>query len=222
VSDPLPTQDNARSLHDETQRYVLPHQVIKNYALEVCQLLFADAGNPTGYAWNIEEEKSQIRICDKHAFNLDHVGANPAIVANRGPQAWAKTSGFRQMQAMDMRTDTRTYIDLVRGSVILSCFSRQGLEAEDIAGFLFESFQVFRDVLRKIARRGIIVPHHLGFFRIEASSMGEEALVKSDSRPDISVVPVAIQATVQRRYSVEPTNSKKLQNIEVRTSRRGQ
>ena len=221
MSESAPPQDNARSLHDEGKRYSLPHQVIKNYALEVCQLLFADPANPTGLVWNIEEEKSQIRVCDKHAFNLDNVGTNPAIVANRGPQAWAKTSGFRQMQAMDMRTDTRTYIDLVRGSVILSCFSRQGLEAEDLAGFLFESFQVFRDVLRKIARRGIIVPHHLGFFRIEASSMGEEALVKSDSRPDISVVPVAIQATVQRRYSVEPTNSKKLQNIEVRTSRRG-
>jgi hypothetical protein len=221
MSDPVITQDNAASLHDEATKYPLPHQVIKNYALEVCQLLLADPANPFGLIWSREEEKSQIRICDKHAFNLDHVGANPAIVANRGPQAWAKSSGFRQMQNIDMRTDTRTYIDLIRGSVILSCFSRQGLEAEDLAGFLFESFQVFRDVLRKIARRGIIVPHHLGFFRIEASSMGEEALVKSDSRPDISVVPVAIQATVQRRYSVEPTNSRKLQNIAVRTSRRG-
>jgi hypothetical protein len=222
MSDPVISQDNARGLHDENQRYALPHQVIKNYAIEVCQLLFGDKSNPLGLIWSPEEEKSQVRIFDKHSFNLDHVGTNPAIVANRGPQAWAKTSGFRQMQSMDMRTDTRTYIDLVRGSVILSCFSRQGLEAEDIAGFLFESFQVFRDVLRKIARRGIIVPHHLGFFRIEASSMGEEALVKSDSRPDISVVPVAIQATVQRRYSVEPTTSKKLKQIEIRTSRSGQ
>lgn len=221
MSEPVESQDNARSLHDESRRYTMPHQVIKNYALEVCQLLFADPDNPMGLIWTPEPAASQIVICDKHAFNLDAVGSNPAIVANRGPQAWAKTSGFRQLQNIDFKTDTRTYIDLVRGSVNLSCFSRQGLEAEDLAGFIFESFQVFRDVLRKIARRGIIVPHHLGFFRIEASSMGEEALVKSDSRPDISVVPVAIQATVQRRYSVEPTNTKKLQNIETRTSRRG-
>jgi hypothetical protein len=214
-------QDNARSLHNEEQAYPLPHQVIKNYALEVCQLLFSDPSNPTGWTWDPEEEKSQVRICDKHSFNLDHVGTNPAIVANRGPQAWAKTSGFRQLQELDMRTDSRTHVDLIRGSVVLSCFSRQGLEAEDLAGFLFESFQVFRDVLRKIARRGIMVPHHLGFFRIEASSMGEEALVKSDSRPDISVVPVALQATVQRRYSVTPIDSRKLQNIAIRTSRQG-
>jgi hypothetical protein len=198
----------------------MPHQVIKNYALEVCQLLFA-AGNPTGYHWDPDPAKSHILIVDKHSFNLDVVATTPTIVANRGPQGWMRTSGFRQLQSLDLKTDRRTYTDLVRGGVILSCFSRHGLEAEDLAGYLFESFQVFRDVLRKIARQGTLVPHHLGFFKIEASNMGEEALVKSDSRPEISVVPVAIQASIQRRYAVEPRNPRKLQKINVRTSRSG-
>jgi hypothetical protein len=220
VSDPAPEQDNARSLHNRERRYYMPHQVIKNYALETCQLLFGE-GNPTGYVWNPDQEKTGIMIVDKHSFDLEAVGTTPTIVANRGPQGWMKTSGFRQMQSLDFRTDRRTYTDLVRGGVILSCFSRHGLEAEDLAGYLFSSFQIFRDVLRKIARQGIIVPHHLGFFKIEASNMGEEALVKSNSRPEISVVPVAIQASVQRRYAVEPQNSRKLQKINVRTSRSG-
>jgi len=220
VSDPAPAQDNARSLHDETKRYYLPHQVIKNYALEVTQLLFG-AGNPTGYHWDANQEKTEIMIVDKHSFNLEQVESTPTIVANRGPQGWMRTSGFRQLQALDMRTDRRTYADLVRGGVILSCFSRHGLEAEDLAGYLFASFQTFRDVMRKIARQGIMVPNHLGFFRIEATNMGEEALVKSDSRPGLSVVPVALQATVHRRYAVEPREARKLQNIVVRTSRSG-
>lgn len=220
MSDSAPEQDNARSLHNEQRRYYMPHQVIKNYAIEICQLLFQE-GNPTGLHWDQDEAKSHIIITDKHSFNLDVVGSTPAIVANRGPQGWARTSGFRQMQEMDLRTDRRVYTDLVRGGVILSCFSRHGLEAEDLAGYLFESFQVFRDVLRKIARQGIIVPHHLGFFKIEASNMGEEALVKSDSRPELSVVPVAIQASIQRRYAVQPRESRKLQKINVRTSRSG-
>lgn len=198
----------------------MPHQVIKNYALETCQLLFGE-GNPTGFTWNPNQEKTEIMIVDKHSFNLDVVGTTPTIVANRGPQGWMRTSGFRQLQSLDLRTDRRTYTDLVRGGVILSCFSRHGLEAEDLAGYLFESFQVFRDVLRKIARQGTIVPHHLGFFKIEASNMGEEALVKSDSRTDISVVPVAIQASIQRRYAVAPRESRKLQKVNVRTSRSG-
>lgn len=220
MSDPAPSQDNARSLHNAEKRYYMPHQVIKNFALETCQILFAE-GNPTGLHWDANQEKSHITIVDKHSFDLEAVGTTPTIVANRGPQGWMRTSGFRQMQSMDLRTDRRTYTDLVRGGVILSCFSRHGLEAEDLAGYLFESFQVFRDVLRKIAKEGTLVPHHLGFFKIEASNMGEEALVQSNSRPEISVVPVAIQASVQRRYAVQPRESRKLQKINVRTSRSG-
>ena len=219
MSDPAPSQDNARSLHDGTVRYERPHQVIKNYALEVAQLLFYD-GNPLGYCWDPDQEKTEITIVDKYSFNLDQVGTKPAIVANRGPLGWVKSSGFRQLQAMDMRNDRRTYTDLVQGGALLSCFSRQGLEAEDIAGYLFEAFQTLRDVLRKIARTGIMVPHHLGFFRIEATNMGEEALVRGDSRPEMSVVPVAIDAMVQRRWSVTP-RARKLEQIDVRASRRG-
>lgn len=221
MSGPYPAQqDNARSLHNPERRYVRPHEVVKGLALEVCQYLFYD-GNPMRYCWDKNQEKTEITIVDKHAFNLDQVGTKPAIVANRGPIAWAKTSGFRQMQHIDFRTDCRTYTDLVRGGAVLSCFSSQGLEAEDIAGYIFESFQTLRDVLRKIARQGIMFPHHLGFFRIEATTMGEEALIKSDSRPEISVVPVSITAMVQRRWSVEPRNASKLQNVDIRTDASG-
>lgn len=215
----VPQQDNARSLHDETRAYVRPHEVIKNFCLEMAQLLFQD-GNPCGYVWNIDNTKTEIVICDKYAFNLDQVGATPAIVANRGPQQWATTSGFRQMQTIDMRFDRRTHTDLVRGGCVLSCFSREGEEAENIAGYLFEAFQSLRDPARKLARPGIMAPTHLGFFKIQATTMGEEALVKASARPDISVVPVAILAMVQRRWSVEP-KSRKLRNIITRTSRTG-
>ncbi len=220
MSDSVTQQDNARSLHDENVRYYWAHQVIKNYVLEAAQLLFYE-GNPFGFIWDPDQEKTQITIVDKYSFNLDQVSATPTLVANRGPLHWANTSGFRQVQEIDMRTDRRTHIDLVRGGAILSCFSRQGLEAEDLAGYMFESFRALRDVLRKIARRGIMIPNHLGFFKIEATTMGEEALIKSDSRPEISVVPVSISAIVTRRFSVEPLKGRKLQGIAVRTSRSG-
>jgi len=220
MSDPVTQQDNARSLHDEKVRYVWAHQVIKNYVLEVAQLLFYE-GNPMGFIWDTNQEKTQITIVDKYSFNLSQVGTTPTLVANRGPLGWSNTSGFRQLQSLDMRNDARTHIDLVRGSAILSCFSRHGLEAEDLAGYMFEAFRTLRDVLRKIARRGIMVPNHLGFFKIEATNMGEEALVKSDSRPDISVVPVSIMALVTRRWSVTPLKGRKLQQVAVRTSRSG-
>jgi hypothetical protein len=218
VSEPVVQQENARSLHDEDRRYVWPHEVIKGFALEVAQLLFYE-GNPLGnLVWSPEEEKTQITICDKYAFNLARVGTTPAIVANRGPMQWSRTSGFRQMQSLDLRTDRRTYTDLVAGSMVLSCFSRSGAEAELIAGYLFESFQALRDVLRKLASRGIMQASHLGFFKIEATQMGEEALVKGGARPEISVVPVAFQARVQRRWSVEPQGDQKLRTVVTRIS----
>ena len=221
MSDSVPAQqDNARSLHNPDRRYVRPHEVIKNFALEICQLLFHE-GNPLRYCWNPDQEKTEVTITDKYAFNLDQVGTNPAIVANRGPLSWMKTSGFRQMQSLDMRTDRRTHTDMVQGGCVLSCFSVQGLEAENIAGYVWESFQALRDVLRKLAKQDSIGPHHLGYFRIEATSMGEEALIKSDSRPEISVVPVQIVAQVQRRWSVTPKDTRKLQDIQVRTSGSG-
>ena len=220
MSDPSTPQDNARSLHNEKVRYVWAHQVIKNYCLEVAQLLHYEGG-PMGFIWDEDQAKTQITIVDKNSFNLNQVGATPAIVANRGPIRWTSSSGFRQLQSLDMRTDKRTHIDLVRGSAVLSCFSQNGIEAENLAGYMFEAFRTLRDVLRKIARRGIMVPNHLGFFKIEATDMGEEALIKSDSRPKVSVVPVSIQAMVTRRWSVTPLTSRKLQRVDVRTSRSG-
>lgn len=218
MSEPVTQQDNARSLHDEERRYVWPHEVVKGFCLEVAQLLFYE-GNPLGnIVWSLEEEKSQITIVDKYAFNLAKVGTTPAIVANRGPIQWGRTSGFRQMQSEDLRTGKRTYTDLVVGSVVLSCFSRSGAEAELIAGYLFESFQTLRDVLRKLGSRGIMRPSHLGFFKIDAAQMGEEALVKGAARPEVSVVPVAIMARVQRRWSVEPQGKQKLRTVITRTS----
>ena len=207
-------QDNARSLHDENRRYIQTHEVIKNFTLEICQLLFYQ-GNPTGIRWDLDETDRQIAITDKYGFNASQVGVQPAVVANRGPLIWTKSSGFRQMQSLDFRNDRRVYTDLVRGAATLSVFSRQGIEAERIAGYIWESFQFFRDTLRKLARRGIMFPHHLGFFKIEATSMGEEALIKADARPDSSVVPVAIQASVQRRWAIQPMSARKLKHVAV-------
>ena len=211
------TQDSARSMHDSNVRYPATHQVIKNYALEFCQLLFA-VENPFGFLWSRDPKQTGILILDKYSFNPDEVVTAPAIVANRGPLAWAKSSGFQQRQSYDFKTDTSIHTDLVRGGVTLSCLSRSGIEAENIAGFVFESFQAFRSVLRKIARRGTMAPSYLGYFRVEAATMGEEALVKSNSRPDLSVVPVAIAAMVQRRWAVVPRDARTLRDVNVRTS----
>lgn len=207
--------EGASSLSNPERKLIRPHEIIKTHALEFVQALFSNHENVgESLVWNPDQTKSLITIVDKYTFNLDQATSRPCIVANRGPQGWMKTSGFRQFQGEDIKTGTRYYIDLIRGTVTLSCFAREGLEAEEIAGIVFEAFQTFRDPLRKLHQRGRLMPQHLGFFRVESSQMGEEALVKSDSRPDLSVVPVAISAMVQRRWSTRP-NARKLKAINV-------
>jgi len=204
------------SLHDGTTPLTTAHQVIKNYVLEFCQLIFDGKNFPL--TWDSDQAKTQLNIVDKYAFNLTQVTNNPAIVANRGPLAWMNKGGIAKRQGLDFRTGKETFTDLVRGSVTLSVFSRSGLEAENMAGFIFESLTSFRYTLRNLTNRGRI-QSNFGLFKIEAATIGEEALVKSNARPELSVVPVAIAAIAQRRWSVEPRDARKLQQVVTRTSR---
>jgi hypothetical protein len=168
-------------------------QIIKQIGVEFLQMMYSNDGPQTSHLWSPDLQESELQITDKYSFNLDDVQARPIIVANRGPVRWSNTSGFQQMQEMNPRTARTVHTDLIAGSVIFNCFSKEGIEAEGIAGNVFEWFRVFRKPLRKS-----------GLFSVQSTTMGEEALVKSDSRPDMSVVPVQIEASVQVRWSIEP------------------
>jgi hypothetical protein len=188
----VPSSGPVQSIHDP-ERTVDTHQIIKQIGLEFLQKMYSESGPDTRCTWNSDLDKSEIHITDKYSFNLEDVKVRPAIVANRGPTRWANSSGFQQRQEIDFRTDREISTDLLSGSVIFNCFSKEGLEAEAIAGDVFDWFRVFRKPLRKS-----------GLFRVQSTTMGEEALVKSDSRPDLSVVPVQVEASVQVRWSIEP------------------
>ena len=211
-----PVQYTPESMHGTGRKYARASEVIKGYVLEFAQLFFDGKNHPL--KWDIDQGKTMINIVDKHTFNLEQVRTHPSIVANRGPVVWAKMGGISQRQHVDFRTGAVTYTDLVRGSVTMSCFSMVGMEADEIAGYLFEGLQSFRQVLRNSSNQGRIISHNMGFFKIEALSMGEEALVKGDSKPNLSVVPVAIAAMAQRRWVVTPA-SEKLKKIDVNLTR---
>jgi hypothetical protein len=210
MSTNIEQQGSPTSLHDGVTPLPSAHKVIKNYVLEFCQLIFDGKNFPL--AWDVDQAKTQINIVDKYSFNLDQVTQNPSIVANRGPVAWTNQGGIGRRQHVDFKTGTVTYTDLVRGAVTLSCFSKNGLEAEDIAGFVFESLQSFRQVLRNVTSASSIGVKP-GLFKVEATTMGEEALVKSNSRPNLSVVPVAVAAIAQRRWSVAVRDARTLRGI---------
>jgi hypothetical protein len=203
-----------RGLRDQT-REIRIGQVIKLYAIDFLQSMFSQ--HPTR-TWDPDVATTKILIVDKYTFNLEEVAKRPAIVSNRGPQRWMKTSGFRQMQTRDMVSDRRSYTDLINGSVTFSVFARGG-EAEDLAQLVFEWFTQFQDAIRD--RGAFRAPlDRVGLFRVSSVSIGEEALVKSDSAPDLSVVPVMVQAMAQQRWLLIP-RAVKLKGIRFTITRGG-
>ena len=199
-----------RSMRDQSRELRGP-QLIKNHCLEFLQIMYQDP--KARFHWDQDEAKTEILIIDKYVFNLEAVEKRPCIVASRGVTRWTKSSGFRQMQEQDMMTDRRIHTDLIDGAVTLSCFSREGLESEAMATDVFEWFTEFQDAIRARASFRQVLDR-VGLFRVSSVEIGEEALVKSDSRPDLSVTPVVVRAMAQRRWLVTTTGPK-LKNIKV-------
>lgn len=197
-----------RSFRDGRQIRTL--DLIKIRCLEFLQDMFKTW--PGDFKWDPDPEKTGILIIDKYAFNLAAVAKRPGIVTSRGPMRTGQSAGFRQVQDFDQQSGRRTRTGLVDGSVMLSVYAR-GAEAETLAGFVYEWFLDFQEAL--IEGGSFRTPlDRRGLFRISSVSVGEEALVKSDSAPDLSVVPVLVRAMVQRR-SLIVQDALKLKNITV-------
>jgi len=192
-------------------------RILKIYALDCLQMMYSQPN--ARKHWDADPEKTEILIVDKYTFNLTDVQVRPAIVANRGPARFMRASGLRKMKDQDLVTNRKTFGDLIEGTITLSCFSKEGEEAEDIALDVFEWFNDFSDALR--LRSSFRDPRdRVGFFRVDSVSIGEEALVKTDSKPDLSVVPVQVRALVERHWMLVPVTGK-LKNLRFTLLRNG-
>jgi hypothetical protein len=104
-----------------------------------------------------------------------------------------------------MTTGDTTFTDLLTGSVAFSIISREGIEAEQIAHIVFNSFKFFRTVLAKY-----------GFFTIKSLNMGASSLVVQEGdNDDLNLIPVYIQADVQDRWVLSDDAAKKLKKIVI-------
>ena len=181
---------------------------LKRTALEFLQILFANRAEGSYRYDPTDDTRSEIQISDVHAVDLTAVGVRPAIVAVRGPLSWQGLGlGGNAFESQDTRTGKTTSSDLLTGSVALSCISREGVEAEQVAHIVFNSFKFFRPVLQKF-----------GFFNIKSLNIGAEALIEQEGTDDkTTVVPVYITAQIQDRWTLEETAARKLQQIVIST-----
>jgi len=186
-----------------TGGYNIPNAAIflKRTALEFLQILFSERA-PGSFHFDHDDTKTEIIISDLHAVDLKMAGMRPSIVAVRGPLSW-QGPGLGNVLNRDIPTGSYTFKELLTGSLALSCISREGIEAEQIAHLVFNSFKYFRPVLQKY-----------GFFQIKSLSIGGESLVEIDGSSDMMVVvPITISAMIEDQWTLEETAVKQLRQI---------
>jgi len=194
-----------RSLSGET----IPNVAIffKRTGLEFLQAIFS-VRPENSYRYDADDTRTEIQISDLHAVNLDAVNVRPTIVAVRGPVSWQGMGiGGGAVAGRDMRTGNHQFADLLTGSVAFSCISREGIEAEQIAHLVFNSFKFFRPVLQQY-----------GFFTVKSLNIGAESLVEQEGSDDkTTIVPVYITAMAPDRWILDDTAARTLRAIVIET-----
>jgi hypothetical protein len=167
----------------------------KDTILGVLQEFFSNEKNVgPDFLYNRNIPESKTLIADKYTINLEDIEKRPAIIVMRGAQSWGRR-GLDQFLGWEGKNTGSRHTDLVQSTFNCTCMSRQGLEAETLAHFVFGFFSFFKKPLRE----GLIK----GLHDIQGVILGEELVAKTDSDNDVSVVPVTISMLFQWKWLVE-------------------
>lgn len=178
---------------------------LKRTALEFLQILFGTRA-PGSFHYDSDDTKTEIQIADVNAADLEAVNLRPAIIVQRGPLSWQGLGlGGNALESFDMGNGKAVYNDVLNGSISISCISKEGIEAEQIAHLVFNSFKFFAPTLRK-----------MGFLSIKSLNIGAEALVEQEGVGDETyIVPIVVTAQLQERWSLDRDASRALEGILV-------
>ena len=148
------------------------------------------------------DELSQIKIEGQSTDNLESVDNRPKIVVVRGPVSFqqAGVNGFIGSQNLSMAKQRHSVI--MAGSVGISCYSREELEADRIAEICASSIEAFQPIIRKY-----------GFLEIRTAQIGQRAMIKGDSRPELFITPVMLKTSVTSNWKREVVDPVELRKI---------
>jgi hypothetical protein len=178
-------------------------QFMENSILQFLQALFANF--PVGencYHYNDSPDLTEIHIEGQSTDNLRTVDTRPKIVVARGPVS-VNLAGINGKVGSANLSQRHTQRAAIRsGTVGVSCFSREELEADRLAEICADAIESFSPVIRK-----------LGFLQIHAAQIGQRAIIRSDARPELSVTPVLVRVELTKNYTkeiVDPVQLRKL------------
>lgn len=180
---------------------------LKRTTIEFLQILFSTRA-PGSLRYDKDEHSTEIQISDQHAVDLETVHKRPAIIGIRGPISWQGLGiGGNAFESQNRKTGEMIFSDMLTGSVAFSCVSREGIEAEQMAHLVFNSFKFFKTVLQRY-----------GFFSIKSLNIGSEALIAQEGdNDDLYLVPVYITAQIQDRWKLSDDVAKNLEALVIET-----
>ncbi len=178
---------------------------LKRTALQFLQIVYSQRAEGR-LRYDPDEERTEIKIADQYAFQLEADDTRPAIIGVRGSLNWNHVGMNMGVQESNMRTEQKAMTGLITGSIGFTCISRVGIEAEAIASDVFNLFKFFQPTLMKY-----------GFFTVKSMSVGSEQLVDAPAEPNLFAVSVLMQCQVQDRWLLEPKTAVELRKVVIKT-----
>lgn len=175
---------------------------MENSILAFLQAIFSafpEGHNPRTYHYDDRADVTEIDIEGQGTDNLKNVDFKPKITVARGPVSWANTHVNNFVGSRNVSVDRRTYAAIDRGTVGVSCFSQNDLEADHIAHICYSSIRGFGPVLQR-----------LGYLSIKAAQIGQRGMIKSDAKPVLFVTPVLVQVEITSEWRARTLDPIKL------------
>lgn len=207
-----------RSFIDPTKFYADRLRFMENSVLAFLQAIFSTmpkqgeatmsegAGDGPSLSWfhfdSESPDTSEIQIMGQSTDNLVTVDNRPRITVARGPVQFQQTGINASIGSANLSLSRQKHAVIMAGSVGISCYSREQLEADRIAELCASSIEGFQPIIRKY-----------GFLEIRTAQIGQCALIKSDARPELFVTPVLIRASVTSNWTREVVDPVKLRRI---------
>lgn len=146
--------------------------------------------------------KSEISIEGQGTDNLQNIESRPKIVVARGPVQFQQASVNGMIGSQNLSLKSQRHAIIMAGSVGISCYSREELEADRLAEICASSIEGFQPIIRKY-----------GFLEIRTAQIGQRAMIKSDARSELFVTPVLLRTSVTsnwKRDVVDPVLLRKI------------
>lgn len=191
-------------------RYVDPNKLftnsllfMENSFLAFLQGLFASfQPGQNCFHYDDNEVVSEIKIEGQNTDNLESVDARPKLVVARGPVSMGKSGIGNFVGSRNLSQFQRQTAVIRSGTVGISCYSRTDLEADRLAEICSDAIDSLTPQIRQF-----------GFLEIRAMQIGQRAMIKADSRPELFVTPVLVRTQLTKNYRAEVADPVKLREI---------